>query len=111
MKTFTRKNTWLNNTEHGWGNGYVLIDKDHPLYGKYDDEINVYVHGGITWSKEVDNEMIEMWNLDQEDLGKWCIGFDTAHFGDTIEKWPEEAVIAETERLKNNLIDRASKAK
>lgn len=38
MKTFAviRKSSWLDNErgEHGWGNGYVFIPKEHILYGK-----------------------------------------------------------------------------
>lgn len=39
--SFTIKNDWIQ-SEHGWGNGYVAIPPEHPLYGKkYNDKIEV----------------------------------------------------------------------
>jgi hypothetical protein len=35
----------------------------------------------------------------------WVIGFDTGHYGDTMERWPKEAVEAETKRLFCQLLD------
>lgn len=40
--SFIRKNDWLNGSDHGWGNGYVAISKEHPLFKKhYSDKIKV----------------------------------------------------------------------
>lgn len=108
MKTFVIENTWLPRgsiIDFGWGNGYVLIPKDYPLHGKHYEEIDVDVHGGLTFSKLVDEHMVEQWKLDTEDIGSWCIGFDTAHYKDTLLKWPKEKVIEETERLKKQTMD------
>ena len=42
LKTFVIKNDWLNGMCHGWGNGYVAIPKEHPLYGKhYSDKVKI----------------------------------------------------------------------
>ena len=38
-------------------------------------------------------------------LGNLETGNDTAHFGNTIEQWPKEAVEAETKRLFSQLLD------
>lgn len=55
MKTkilsFVLENEW---NKQGWGNGYVLIFKDHPMWGVEYGEIPVYVHGGITFSRAYD---------------------------------------------------------
>jgi len=55
--------------------GYVVIPKDHRLYGKTyedDDELgNIDVHGGITWSGPF-----------PEITDDWYIGFDCAHYRD-----------------------------
>lgn len=82
MKTFAiiRKNTWITRLNHGWGNGYVAIPKEHVLYNKsynsvlmnctnlnglidvYNIEYNesykkirvddlIFVHGGLTLSE------------------------------------------------------------
>jgi hypothetical protein len=94
----TVENTWLNGVfQKGWGNGYVILPKEHPFHGVDYDILNNYVsaHGGLTYS-----------NTDKD--GNWKVGFDTAHFADTIEKWPEEAVIKHTEELRDQLIELAS---
>src|SRR6266852_4741278 len=48
--------------------GYVNIPVNHPMFSKKYDEIDVDVHGGLTWSE-------------MEKGGYW-IGFDCAHSGD-----------------------------
>lgn len=48
--------------------GYVYIPKTHSLYRKHYDDIDVRVHGGLTFSDMV--------------LDQWCIGFDCGHAGD-----------------------------
>lgn len=105
MKTVIRENTWLTRgiINFGWGNGYVLIPNGNPLHGKRYTDIDVDIHGGLTFSEIVDAEMIESWGLDVEDEGKWCVGFDTAHFSDTLDKWTKEKVQQEAERLKEQL--------
>lgn len=51
----------------GWGNGYVGVTKESPLYGldysKIDE--NIDVHGGLTYSGKQGNF--------------WLFGFDTLH--------------------------------
>lgn len=54
--------------------GYVVIPEDHPLYQKNYDEIDLEVHGELTYS---DSDLISV----GEDF---CIGFDCAHAGDWI---------------------------
>jgi hypothetical protein len=80
--SFVIEITWLGGMgsfTHGWGNGYVAIPKGHPLYEvDYDNIENIEINGGLIFGEMV-NEM-------------WVIGFDTAHYGDTITRWPESAV-------------------
>lgn len=86
--------------ETGWGNGYVVIPPGHPAHGVDYDNINVEVHYGLTFGQTVTEDMFELFpSLDKDDIGGWLVGFDTAHYGDTIHKWPTEAVLEETERL------------
>lgn len=101
MKTFVVKTDFLPSVPHGWGNGYVIIPPGHPAHGKDYDDINVDVHGGLTFAVSTDEE----WTHFPEGTPKdhWCVGFDTGHSWDTIEKWPKEAVEAETQRLKEQL--------
>jgi hypothetical protein len=53
--------------------GYIGIPKGHSVYGKDYDEIDIDVHGGLTYAGD-DNYPVE------SDL--WWIGFDCAHSGD-----------------------------
>jgi hypothetical protein len=104
MKSFVLENTRLirGMSEFGWGNGYVLIPKGHPLWGKDYDliDMDVDVHGGITFGEEVTDELIERLEpLTDQDKGFWMIGFDTAHYRDNLASCPKEYVEAETKRL------------
>jgi len=91
-------------SDFGWGNGYVLVNSSHPLYGKNWDEINLDVHGGITFSELVTPHLRGIFGLRPGAEGKWCIGFDTHHGGDTLAEWTESKVREETERLKQLVI-------
>lgn len=91
----------------GYANGYVMIPKEHPYYGKSYYEIDgIDVHGGLTFSDFIlDNWNAEEW-LDEkpehpEDY--WVLGFDTIHAGDNLTNWDRDAVINETLRLKEQL--------
>lgn len=102
MRTLIRENTWLSRgiIDCGWGNGYVLIPEGHPLHGKRYNDIEVGVHGGLTFSELVDEEMIKNWDeLTEADKGMWMIGFDTAHAWDNLSTCPKEYVQNEADRL------------
>lgn len=77
--------------ESGWGNGYVMLPKDHPMFGVHYNDIPVGVHGGLTYSEEKD--------------GLWVVGFDTAHAGDNAENADIFYVAKETLILKKQLED------
>lgn len=114
FKQFIVENTWLSrdHTDHGYGNGYVVLPKDHPLWGCSNDmdgedfiDDHVNVHGGITLAKEVSQNNIDhMSDLDKDDLGKWVIGFDTAHTGDNLDEHGYDYVVEETQRLHDQLV-------
>lgn len=57
---------------------YIKIPKDHKYYGKDYGEIDLDVHGGVTYSNEglniSKNQRIE----------GWFVGWDYAHYGDYI---------------------------
>jgi hypothetical protein len=75
-------------SERGWGNGYAVVPKGHPLYKVQ----HVYASGH---DLDVNSEItFAGWRVHN---GKeyWVIGFDTAHYGDSILKWPKEAVVRE----------------
>lgn len=119
MKIFIRENTMRSIVNEkisnlfkelkfgGWGNGYVLIPKEHSLYGKSTEELHklgIIVHGGITFNAAITKNMIVNLELNEEDLEKWCVGFDTNHFDDDLTYWSKERVYEEAENLKNQLI-------
>lgn len=97
--------------EGGLYNGYVATDKDIPLSyqggadwsdsNALDNFINV--HGGITYDSTYGEyrEIIPLTSIpDLETLKNMrVIGFDTLHSSDTRERWPFEAIKAETLRL------------
>jgi hypothetical protein len=90
----------------GFANGYVVIPKDHPLWGldyTAEEMESLNVHGGITFSEKVDEDMINhvLWgkDLEEEDLGSWLIGFDTRHSGDNLKRWPRKKVELEVINL------------
>lgn len=51
-----------------WYCAYTELHKFHPYYKKYYDDIDIYVHGGITYSGIHEN--------------KYYVGWDYAHIGD-----------------------------
>lgn len=53
---------------------YVKLDKGHKYNGKDWYDVNIGVHGGITFSEEVSND--HRWS------DGWWIGWDYAHAGD-----------------------------
>ena len=55
-------------TPMGYRCGYVGVPEGHPLYGKHYDDVDVDVHGGLTYS-----------NLEDE---LWTFGYDCAHWDD-----------------------------
>ena len=101
----------------GWGNGYVLLPPNHPFYNKNYDNINVDIHGGLTFGQKVNSEYFLKWIENKEVLGDvtienfkkfndyWIIGFDTNHSGDNITKCSKDYVIDETNSLLEQCLD------
>ena len=107
MKWYTIKNSqWKYNNEvivlkRGWGNGYVAVPPTHPAYKMHYqdalDGIDIDIHGGLTYS--------QFGNGENAPKDWWIFGFDTSHYNDNLDKWPKEAVEAETKRLYCQLLD------
>lgn len=82
----------------GEWNGYIIVPRSNPCFGKHDDELEVHIHGGFTFgacAAEVDWAEIPE-NYRNED--HWIYGWDTQHLYDTPAKWPKEKVERETAR-------------
>ena len=58
-------------------NGYVRIPDTHPCFGKGYDDIDVNVHGGLTYS---DDHFPNYSSVTKD--GYWILGFDTGHAWD-----------------------------
>lgn len=93
----------------GYANGYVAIPKHHPLYRVFYGEVDIDVHGGLTFAeysevvnKHFDKSKVECLDGELPD-GYWVFGFDTIHYMDSIDNCPREWCIAETIRLKEQL--------
>lgn len=55
---------------------YIEIPKDHKYYLKHYDDIDIDVHGGLTYSEDY-------LNLENEKITNcWFIGWDYAHYED-----------------------------
>ena len=111
--------------ERGWGNGYILIPQTHPWYGKGYDDINADVHGGLTLANKVtdpeyvEKEWIKARKVQYSDdmkrvIGEigwsffknyWMIGFDTAHWGDSLTTCNINYVWEQTEVLYEQYLD------
>lgn len=105
--------------------GYVRVPPNHPMFGKYYDDVDVSVHGGLTFAK------IEPCTEHEDGQGYW-FGFDCGHSEDALidpnvnldevssqtrklieihnqftfrdkHFWTEAEVIAETEKLAEQL--------
>ena len=93
--------------DFGWGNGYVVIPKGNMLHGKGYNEIHHLIpmleaNGGLTFADSVDN--LKHWpEIPNGYDDGWVIGFDTAHYWDTLENWSENAVMLSAEKLKEQL--------
>lgn len=110
MKTFTIQHKFSQYyTSHGWGNGYVIVPKGHPVHGMHYDDIHdkfdIDVHGGLTFSDSAKTLKEQGWlpDVGAEDTD-WILGFDTAHYGDSMVRWPDErSVLQEANRLVQQL--------
>ena len=83
--------------------GYVGLPRTHPNFGDGYDDIDVDVHGGLTYAEEG--------TAVTHSAGLWWVGFDCAHFGDLVPSSVDggysddgvyrdmEYVTEETERL------------
>ena len=72
---------WIEDSRHGYANGYIGVPPGHPWFNVEYDSIAVDIHGGLTYSEK---------NLPHYDPdGLWWLGFDTAHSGDTLESCPK----------------------
>ena len=80
---------------HIWYCGYAVIPEDHPFYGVDHDDVedDIWVHGGLTFSGEI------------EDIDGYLLGFDCNHYGDSPVVQNETYTLSECKRLVDQLIE------
>jgi len=95
-------------TAGGYANGYVALEQGHKLYNKDYMDIDVDIHGGLTYSHEMTLEDIDelanklvVGNVEKFKLTDkfWVIGFDTRHMSDNLETCPKSYCEQETINL------------
>lgn len=57
---------------------YVRIPQEHQFYKKEYDDIDIDVHGGLTYSRDY------LWILENQKIDGWFIGWDYAHYRDYL---------------------------
>lgn len=62
--------------------GYVAVSSEHPYYGKHYDDIELEVHGGLTYSNSCEGKICH--RTENDDNKFWWFGFDCAHLLDLI---------------------------
>ncbi|MCI8618152.1 MAG: hypothetical protein HFJ60_08000 [Clostridia bacterium] len=65
---------------------YIRVPKDNKFYGKEIEQIEINVHGGITYSEE------GLYIKNGQVIDGWFIGWDYGHYGDYLgfeEKYPQ----------------------
>lgn len=111
MIKYTIKNKQNTYCKMGHSNGYVAIHPDHPYYNIDLDELDVSVHGGLTYSRIIDENLVEalnklgIENVTSEHIGYRILGFDTGHLDDSLETCPLGYVLEEVDNLYDQLQD------
>lgn len=61
--------------------GYVGVPETHPAFGKGYDDVDVDVHGGLTYANKCNGQICHVAQPGMPEEVYW-LGFDTAHLGD-----------------------------
>lgn len=89
-----------------WYNGYVILPDDHELvdkfYGDFEEDYDLEVHGGITFSDYL-SQIMDLENMDLEE--GYVLGFDCNHAGDNSTDCNQEYVENECKKLIDQLIN------
>lgn len=70
----------LRNTHGAWC-GYVGVPNTHPAYGKDYNDVDVDVHGGLTYADVCGDHICHVPEPGMPD-DVWWLGFDTNHYSD-----------------------------
>lgn len=68
--------------------GYLAVHKEHPWYGKDRYDLNIEVHGGVTFNAKTED--VDWLQSNTQIVDHWWIGFDCAHYMDLIPNIAED---------------------
>lgn len=68
-------------SHHGNWCGYVGVPPGHPAYGEKYDDVNVDVHGGLSYGRKCDPPICHVPKPGESD-DVWWLGFDCSHAWD-----------------------------
>lgn len=74
----------VRHVDFGHLSGYVGVYEGHKLFGKHGFDINMDVHGGITWGSK--NDPCKSFRKEQPAI--FWIGFDCLHMHDSAPNFP-----------------------
>ncbi len=76
----------LRHANFGHLNGYVGVPRGHPLYRKSYRDLDVRVHGGLSYSGDLSDVPLRVLFsvLKYPDVAWWWFGFDCAHAYDVV---------------------------
>ena len=106
----TFKNYYHDPSKYGRYNGYIIVNKNHALFGCKWQQIEGFfdVHGGITYSDYLKQLLEEDVFLRYPQLTKykncWVFGFHTACSGDNEEKWNYDNCSHETKMFRRKAV-------
>jgi hypothetical protein len=63
--------------------GYVAVPPGHPAFGKHFDDIEIQIHGGLTYSDHCQGHVCHVPKPGEPD-NVWWFGFDCAHYLDLV---------------------------
>jgi len=70
-----------NRNHYGAWCGYVAVPPGHPLHSKFYDDVDVSVHGGLTYASACDGAICHVPKPGEPD-DVWWFGFDCNHYRD-----------------------------
>jgi hypothetical protein len=81
--------------------GYVGVPSTHPSFGEHYNDVNVHVHGGLTYASMCNEHICHIPEPGMPN-DVWWLGFDTAHAFDIIPGMPQVMSV----KIENNSIYR-----
>lgn len=79
---------------------YIRIPESHIVYGKHYDDIEINVHGGLTYSKD------HLYVENEQRIEGWFIGWDYGHCGDYAGYYERMGIVSDEKKWTTEEIKR-----